>query len=128
MTDTKIAVVELSAAQDAKASYSLMIEPVIHDTRNEPQRVSFTDTHAMIDLADGRIIGVPLHLFPLLEAATEEERQNYQLGSLEIYWEDIDDGIDLTAMVSGLYLETRKEYKEHLKQLIAERKAQTTPT
>ncbi len=128
MTDTKIAVVELSAAQDAKASYSLMIEPVIHDTRNEPQRVSFTDTHAMIDLADGHIIGVPLHFSPLLEAATEEERQNYQLGSLEIYWEDIDDGIDLTAMVSGLYLETRKEYKEHLKQLIAERKAQTTPT
>ncbi|MDE2821051.1 MAG: DUF2442 domain-containing protein [Chloroflexota bacterium] len=100
-----------------------MIEPVIHDTRNEPQRVTFTDTHAMIDLADGRIIGVPLHFFPLLEAASDEERQNYQLGSQDVYWEDIDDGIDLTAMLSGLYLETRKEYKEYLRKLIAERKA-----
>ncbi len=105
-----------------------MKEPVIHDTRNEPQRVRFTDTHAMIDLADGRIIGIPLRFFPLLEAASEEERKNYQLGSLEIYWEDIDDGIDLTAMLSGLYLETSKAYKEHLRKLIAERKAKATAT
>ncbi len=107
---------------------NLYIEPVIHDTRNEPQRVTFTDTHAMIDLADGRIIGVPLQFFPLLEAASDAERQNYQLGSREIYWEDIDDGIDLTAMLSGLYLETNREYNEYLKKLIAERRAEATTT
>ncbi len=106
---------------------NLYLEPVIHDTRNEPQRVSFTGTHAMIELADGRIIGVPLHFFPLLEAASDEERLNYQFGGLEIYWEDIDDGIDLTAMLSGLYLEN-KEYKEQLKKQIAERKTKVTPT
>lgn len=107
---------------------NIYIKPVIHDARNEPQRVTFTDTHAMIDLADGRIIGVPLHFFPLLEAASEDERQNYQLGSSEIYWKDIDDGIDLTAMLSGLYLETRKEYKDYLRKLIAERKAKEPAT
>lgn len=101
-------------------------EPVIHDTRNEPQRLRFTDSHVMIELADGRIIGVPLRFFPLLEAASDAERQNYQLGSSSVYWEDIDDGIDLTAMLSGLYLETTEEYKQHLKKLIAERYA--TPT
>lgn len=107
---------------------NLYIEPVIHDTRNEPQSVSFTDTHAMVELADGRIIGVPLHFFPLLDAATDAERQNYQLGSCDIYWEDIDDGIDLTAMLSGLYLETSRDYKERLKRLIAEREAEVTTT
>ncbi len=101
-------------------------EPVIHDTRNEPQRLGFTDTHVMIELADGRIIGVPLHFFPLLEAASDAERQNYHLGSSSVYWEDIDDGIDLTAMLSGLYLETTEEYKAHLKTLIAERYATAT--
>lgn len=106
----------------------LNLEPVIHDARNEPQRVSFTDTHAMNDLADGRIIGVPLHFFPLLEAASDEERRHYQLGSCEIYWEDIDDGIDLTAMLSGLYLETSEEYEEHAKRLITERKARLATT
>ena len=100
----------------------LYLEPVIHDTRNEPQRVNFTETHVMVELADGRIIGVPLHFFPLLEAASDEERQNYKLGACDIYWEDVDDGIDLTAMLSGLYLETTPEYKEHMKKLIAERR------
>ena len=105
---------------------NLYLTPVIHDTRNEPQGLSFTDTHVMVELADGRIIGVPLHFFPLLEAASAEERQNYRLGSCDVYWEDFDDGIDLTAMLSGLYLETSPEYKKRLKELIAERYA--TPT
>ncbi len=104
------------------------IEPVIHDTRNEPQRVNFTDTHAMVELADGRIIGVPLRFFPLLEAASDEERANYQLGACDIYWEDIDDGIDLAAMLSGLYLVPRKDYQYHVQKLIAEHKAKAAAT
>ena len=105
---------------------NIYLKPVIHDTRNEPQSLSFTDTHVMIELADGRIIGVPLHFFPLLEAASDEERLNYRLGSCDVYWEDIDDGIDLTAMLSGPYLETPIEYKAHLRELIAERKAKAS--
>ncbi len=106
-----------------------MLFPVIHDTRNEATGVRFTDEHAMIDLADGRIIGVPLRWFPLLEAATDAQRQNYQLGGREIYWEDIDDGMDLVALVSGLYLEPSEEYMAELRQTIAEREfALATPT
>ncbi len=105
---------------------NLYIEPVLHDTRNEPQAVSFTNTHAMIELADGRIIGVPLHFFPLLEAATDDERQNYRLGACDVYWEDIDDGIDLKAMLSGLYLETSEEVNEILKNQVSERRAKAT--
>ena len=107
----------------ATADSNIYKAPVIHDTRNEPQRVRFTETHAMIDLADGRIIGVPLHFFPLLEAASDEERLNYHLGGLEVYWEDIDDGIDITAMVSGLYLESTQAHKDYLKNLVAERQS-----
>ena len=107
---------------------NVYLKPVIHDTRNEPQRVSFTDGHVMIELADGRIIGVPLHFFPLLEAASDDERQNCQLGSCSIYWEHIDDGIDLKAMLSGLYLETSTEYRQRLEEIVAERKAKATLT
>ncbi len=103
-----------------------MKEPVIYDTRNEAWRVRFTEEHAMIDLADGRILGVPLDFFPLLKAATDEERQNYQLHGLTIYWEDIDDGMDLTALVSGLYIEPSEEYLESLKEIIAQRYAAPT--
>ena len=107
---------------------NLYIEPVLHDTRNEPQTVSFTNRHVMIELTDGRIIGVPLHFFPLLEAATVDERQNYRLGACDVYWEDIDDGIDLKAMLSGLYLETSEEDNEFLKNQVSERRAKATTT
>lgn len=107
---------------------NLYIEPVLHDTRNEPQAVSFNNTHAMIKLVDGRIIGVPLHFFPSLEAATDDERQNYRLGACDVYWEDIDDGIDLKAMLSGLYLETSEEVNEILKKQVSERRAKATTT
>lgn len=103
-----------------------MQEPLIHETRNEAQRVRFTEEHAMIDLADGRILGVPLDFFPLLKAATDEERNNYQLHGLTIYWEDIDDGMDLTALVTGLYIEPSEEYMESLKEIIATRYAAAT--
>ncbi len=106
----------------------MYIEPVLHDTRNEPQVVSFTNTHVMIELADGRLIGVPLHFFPLLNAATDDERQNYRLGACDVYWEDIDDGIDLKAMLSGLYLETSGEEIEYLKNQVSERRANATTT
>lgn len=107
---------------------NVYLKPVIHDTRNEPQRVTFTDAHVMVELADGRIIGVPLHFFPLLEAASDDQRRNYQLGSCSIYWEDIDDGIDLKAMLSGLYLETREEYRQRLEEIVDERKVKATTT
>jgi len=64
----------------------------------------------------------------LLEAASDEERQNYQLGSQDVYWKDIDDGLALTAMLSGRYRETTKEYKAYLRKLIAERKAKVPST
>ncbi len=103
-----------------------MNEPVIHETRNEARQVRFTEEHAMIELADGRLIGVPLDFFPLLKAATDEERQNYNLYGLTIYWEDIDDGMDLSALISGLYIEPSEEYLESLQEIIAERYAAAT--
>ncbi|MCY3574400.1 MAG: DUF2442 domain-containing protein [Chloroflexi bacterium] len=103
-----------------------MQEPVIHETRNEARGLRFTETHVMVDLADGRIIGVPLHFFPLLEAATDAEKENYRLYGLSIYWDDIDDGIDLTAMISGLYIPPTREYLEELRLSLGARLAATT--
>ena len=58
----------------------------------------------MIHLADGRIIGVPLGWFPPIQSATSEQRQNYISYGDTVYWHDLDDGIDLTAMLTGLYI------------------------
>ena len=101
-------------------------EPTVHEARCAAKGVTFTETHAMIALADGRIIGVPLSWFPLLEAASDEERQNYELLGLNVYWEDIDDGIDLTAILTGLYLKPTSAYMDSIKAQIAARSQPVT--
>lgn len=78
--------------------------PVIHEERCHALAVLFTDERAMIHLADGRIIGVPLTWFPRIHAATQEQRQNYISYGDVINWEDLDDGIDLTAILTALYI------------------------
>lgn len=78
--------------------------PIIHYERCHACEVQFTDEHAMIHLADGRIIGVPLGWFPPIQSATSEQRQNYVSYGDTVYWHDVDDGIDLTAMLTGLYI------------------------
>ena len=101
-------------------------EPTVHEARCAAKGVTFTETHAMIALADGRIIGVPLSWFPLLEAASGEERQNYELLGLNVYWLDIDDGIDLTALLTGLYLKPTSAYMDSIKAQIAARSQPVT--
>lgn len=78
--------------------------PIIHYERCHAREVQFTDEHAMIHLADGRIIGVPLRWFPPIQSATSEQRHNYISYGDTVYWHDVDDGIDLTAMLTGLYI------------------------
>lgn len=77
--------------------------PFIHRTRNKPQNVRFTDKFVIIDLADGRAISAPLHFFPRLEAATDAQRKKFQLHHVSVNWEELDEGIDLIAMLTGLY-------------------------
>ena len=53
-------------------------KPFIHSTRNDAQQVRFDSDYVWIDLADGRIIGMPLDWFPWLQSATEAQRQGYE--------------------------------------------------
>ncbi len=83
--------------------------PLVNPVRCAAKKVTFTRKHARIALADGRVISVPLKFFPRLQAATESQRKKYELFGLNIYWEELDEGIDLTAMLTGMY-----RRREHL--------------
>ena len=78
--------------------------PFVHDDRCAPQAVRFTDSHVIIDMSDGRVLGLPLYFFPWLENATDTQRNNFQLNYFTVDWEDLDEGIDLVAMLTGLYI------------------------
>lgn len=78
-------------------------KPFIHATRNDAQSLRFTDDYIWINLTDGRILGMPVNWFPWLESATEAQRQNFELLGDSVYWEDLDESIDLVAMLTALY-------------------------
>ena len=80
-----------------------LMTTLVHETRNEPLRVRFSDSRVYIDLADGRFVGAPLSLFPELQSASEAQRYDYQLYELTVCWEDLGCSIDLNAMLTGLY-------------------------
>ena len=82
--------------------------PFIHKTRNKPRGVRFDAESVMVDLADGRVVGMPLYFFPWLQAASVTQRKDYKLYHVSVYWEELDEGIDLTAMLTGLYIKDKR--------------------
>ena len=78
--------------------------PFVNDDRCAPVAVHFTVSQVMIEMADGRTLGLPLYFFPWLQYATEAQRQNYQLNYYTVDWEEMDEGIDMVAMLTGLYI------------------------
>ena len=86
--------------------------PFVHDDRCAPRAVRFTDSHVIIDMSDGRVLGLPLYFFPWLQNATNTQRRNYQLNYYTVDWEDMDEGIDMVAMLTGLYIKEMPRPKE----------------
>lgn len=93
--------------------------PFVHDDRCAPQEVTFTDRHVFIEMTDGRILGLPLYYFPWLQNASEAQRQNYQLNYFTVDWEDMDEGIDMVAMLTGLYTKDKTRPNEAVEQTSA---------
>ena len=77
--------------------------PLVNPVRCAAREVTFSEKYAQVELADGRVISLPLRFYPRLEKATDAQRQNYEMFGLNIYWDDLDEGIDLTAMLTGMY-------------------------
>lgn len=73
----------------------------IYSKRNRPIDVKIRDGYVWITLMDGRIVGVPLHWYDWLEHATLEQQSKYRLGSFSIVWDDLEDGIDIEALLVG---------------------------
>jgi hypothetical protein len=68
------------------------------------QAVSFDDDSLVVDLADGRRIGVPLAWFPRLLHATKKQRARFELlgGGEGIHWPDLDEDISVEGLLMGI--------------------------
>lgn len=66
--------------------------------------VRFVDDAMVVVLSDGRSVSLPLHKIEWLNwlaTATPEQQANWTIepGGYAIYWEDLDDGIEVTHLL-----------------------------
>lgn len=67
----------------------------------EPTAVRFDRDSFWVDLDDGRTIGVPLAWFPRLLHATPEQREQAELSSSGLHWNEIDEDISIAGLLAG---------------------------
>jgi len=65
--------------------------------------VLFDDLMMHVSLSDGRIISTPLTWFPLLHAATVEQREGYEIsgGGISLHWPVIDEDLSIAGLMAG---------------------------
>lgn len=74
----------------------------MNDRNDQVAAVEFQDETVYLRLADGRVIGNPLAWHPWLAAATAEQRANFELYELSVYFPDLDEGLDVEEMMKGM--------------------------
>lgn len=75
----------------------------------KPTRVHFDADSMWVDLADGRIIGVPLAWFPRLLRATPSEREQIRISSRGLHWDALDEDISIAGLLAGLGDQTNRD-------------------
>ena len=63
--------------------------------------VHFDADSMWVNLADGRIIGVPLAWFPRLLRATAEQRDKVRISCRGLHWETLDEDISIAGLLAG---------------------------
>ncbi len=65
--------------------------------------VSFDDAAMLVTLTDGRMLSVPLIWFPLLHAASPEQRRQYEIGAggRSLHWPEIDEDLSVSQLLAG---------------------------
>ena len=65
--------------------------------------VRFDDAAFWVELADGRVIGVPLAWFPRLLRATPAQRAAVRIGGdgIGLHWDALDEDISVPGLLAG---------------------------
>ncbi len=63
--------------------------------------VRFDDDSMWVDLADGRILAVPLAWFPRLLQATPQQREQVEISARGLHWDGLDEDISIDGLLAG---------------------------
>ncbi|PZO15690.1 MAG: DUF2442 domain-containing protein [Burkholderiales bacterium] len=64
--------------------------------------VRFDDNSMWVDLADGRILAVPLAWFPRLVHASVEQRAAVEISHMGLHWDALDEDISVAGLLAGV--------------------------
>jgi hypothetical protein len=67
----------------------------------KPVDITFDADRFWVTLSDGRVLGVPLSWFPVLESATPEQRTRYSLSLRGLHWEELDEDVSVEGLLAG---------------------------
>jgi hypothetical protein len=65
--------------------------------------VQFDDATMQVTFLDGRMLSVPLIWFPVLRAATPEQRTHYEIagGGISLHWPELDEDLSVAGLLAG---------------------------
>ncbi|KLU59362.1 hypothetical protein CEB3_c43480 [Peptococcaceae bacterium CEB3] len=69
---------------------------------SEPTRIKKVEvepTALIVFLSDGRVIYTPLEWFPLLDAASSTQRENFRISPRGIHWDELDEDIPIETFL-----------------------------
>lgn len=69
------------------------------DLRVDSVRVS--ESELIVTLGDGRVLATPLSWYPKLQAATPEQRANFEIMPMGLHWPDLDEDLSVAGMLAG---------------------------
>jgi hypothetical protein len=72
-----------------------------HGMNTSAKSVRFDDNSMLVELSDGRTLGIPLVWFPRLLHATPEQRQKCELSINGMHWDELDEDISVAGLLAG---------------------------
>jgi len=67
----------------------------------EPVALRFDEDSFVVELDDGRTLGIPLAWFPRLLHAKPAQREQFVLSRAGIHWEELDEDISVAGLLAG---------------------------
>lgn len=89
----------MSISAEAKNKYRRAYLPTTALAAN----VRFSDDMMHVALTDGRTMSVPLIWFPLLHEATQQQRENFEIGGggTSLHWQELDEDLSVAGLLAG---------------------------
>lgn len=65
--------------------------------------IEFDEYMMHVTLMDGRVLGVPLIWFPVLNKASAKQRAKYEIagGGISLHWPELDEDLSIAGLMAG---------------------------